>query len=178
MARFTILSLWLISLMTLTGNAADKLNVGDKAPDFTLPYATKDSITDALKFSDVIGKNNIILAFYPADWSGGCTVEMCTMRDNFGLLSDLGATVFGISGDYVYSHREWAKHHNLQFGLLSDHDHEVAKMYSSYNEQTGMDVRTVYVIDKKGSVAYIDLAYKAREPASFDKLKAALATLK
>lgn len=174
----TTLSLLLVALMTFTGNAADKVNVGDKAPDFSLPCATKDSITDALSLSDVIGKNNIILAFYPADWSGGCTVEMCTMRDNFGLLSDLGVTVFGISGDYVYSHREWAKHHDLQFGLLSDHNHDVAKRYSSYNDQTGMNLRTVYVIDKKGNVAYIDLTYKAREPASFENLKAALAKLK
>jgi len=174
----TTISLWLVALMTFTGNAADKLNVGDKAPDFSLPCATKDSITDALRLSDVIGKNNVILAFYPADWSGGCTVEMCTMRDNFRLLSDLGATVLGISGDYVYSHREWAKHHNLQFGLLADHDHAVAKTYSSYNDESGMNLRTVYVINKKGNIAYVDLAYKAREPASFEKLKAALATLK
>lgn len=177
-AVLTILSLTLMVLMMPTTHAGDKLNVGDKAPDFSLPCATKDSITEALKLSDTIGKNNIILAFYPADWSGGCTVEMCTMRDNFGVLSDLGATVFGISGDYVYSHREWAKHHDLQFGLLSDHDHDVARKYSSYNDQTGMNLRTVYVIDKKGNIAYVDLAYKAREPASFENLKAALAKLK
>ena len=164
--------------MVLQGNAADKLNVGDKAPDFTLPYATKDSIIEALKLSDMIGKNNIILAFYPADWSGGFTVEMYTMRDNFGLLGELGATVFGISGDYEYSHREWAKHHNLQFGLLADHHHDVAKLYSSYNPDTGFNLRTIYVIDRKGIIAYIDLAYKAREASSFEKLKAALAKLK
>ena len=176
-ASLTVVTLW-ISLMTLQGSAADKLNVGDKAPDFSLPLATKDSITEAMKLSDVIGKNNIILAFYPADWSGGCTVEMCTLRDNFAVLGELGATVFGISGDYVYSHKEWAKHHDLQFGLLSDHDHAVAKKYLSYNDQSGMNQRTVYVIDRKGNIAYIDPAYKAREAASFDNLKAALAKLK
>ncbi len=173
----TIATLW-ITLMTLQANAADKLNVGDKAPDFSLPLATKDSITEALKLSEVIGKNNIILAFYPADWSGGCTVEMCTIRDNFAVLGDLGATVFGISGDYAYSHREWAKHHNLQFGLLADHDHQVAKTYSSYNADTGYNIRTIYLIDRNGNIAYIDPAYKAREAYSFENLKAALAKLK
>ncbi len=158
--------------------ALDKLNVGDKAPDFTLPLATKDTLIRALRLADVVGKNNIILAFYPADWSGGCTKEMCTMRDNFGTLSDLGATVYGISGDYVYSHREWAKYHNLQFALLSDHNHEVARSYSSYNPDTGFNLRTIYVIDKKGNIAYMDLAYQAGSVESFDKLKSALAKLK
>jgi len=168
----------LIMILTATGFSGEKLNVGDKAPDFSLPYATKDTLVDALQLSDVVCKNNIILAFYPADWSGGCTKEMCTMRDNFGTLSDLGATVYGISGDYIYSHREWAKHHNLQFALLSDHDHSVATAYSSYNGSTGMNLRTVYVIDRTGTIAYIDLAYKSGTPDSFEKLKAALATLK
>jgi peroxiredoxin Q/BCP len=174
-ARFTLLSLIVV---LLNGSSEAALKVGDKAPDFSLPCATKDSIIESLTLSDVIGKNNVILAFYPADWSGGCTVEMCTMRDNFGLLSELGGVVLGISGDYVYSHREWAKHHNLQFALLADHDHAVAKQYSSYNGESGYNQRTIYVIDKSGTIAYIDPAYKVREPASFENLKAALTRLK
>jgi peroxiredoxin len=174
----SVMVLLIMILAAATGFSAEKLNVGDRAPDFSLPYATKDTLVDALKLSDVIGRNNIILAFYPADWSGGCTKEMCTMRDNFGTLSELGATVYGISGDYIYSHREWAKHHNLQFALLSDHDHSIAKTYSSYNATTGMNLRTVYVIDRKGGIAYIDLAYKSGTPDSFETLKAALARLK
>ena len=159
--------------------AQEKLGVGDSAPDFTLPYATKDSIsTVGLKLSNVIGKRSIILAFYPADWSGGCTKEMCTIRDNFDALSQLGATVYGISGDYVYSHREWARYHNLQFALLSDHSHELARKYQSYNDQSGMNMRTVYVIDRAGKIAYIDLAYKSGSPESFELLKAALKNIK
>jgi len=158
--------------------SGEPLRVGDKAPDFTLPGATKDSLTGDVKLSDLVGKSAIVLAFYPADWSGGCTKEMCTMRDNFGALSGLGATVFGISGDYVFSHREWAKYHNLQFSLLSDHSHQVAKTYTSYNPESGMNLRTVYVIDRQGKIAYIDLAYKAGESESFENLKGALAKLK
>ena len=100
------------------------------------------------------------------------------MRDNFGELSELDATVFGISGDYVYSHREWAKHHNLQFGLLSDHNHDVAKKYDSYDPSSGYNIRTVYVIDRQGYIAYLDRAYRAGSTESFDRLKAALARLK
>ncbi len=100
------------------------------------------------------------------------------MRDSFTELSKLGAEVYGISGDYVWSHREWAKHLNLQFALLSDHDHAVAKIYQSYNPENGYNKRTVFIIDKQGKIVYMDLEYKAGTPDSFNKLKVALATLK
>lgn len=153
--------------------------VGDPAPDFTLPFATKDSVaSEDLKLSSLFGKRNIILAFYPADWSGGCTREICTMRDNFNALASLNVEILPISGDYEYSHREWAKYLNLPFKLVSDHSHRVARMYGSYNEEHGFDNRTVYVIDKKGTIAYIDPQYGSRDMNSFDKLKAALKLLR
>src|SRR3954462_7726696 len=106
--------------------------IGQAAPDFKLPYATQEGIhmkpEEQMTLASQRGKN-VILAFYPADWSGGCTTEVCTLRDTFAELSKLNATVLAVSGDYVFSHQEWAKHHNLQFPLLSDHDHAVAKTY-------------------------------------------------
>lgn len=175
------MKLLLICLMILIGRssrAETPLLVGDSAPDFTLAYATKDTIVNnGFSLSSHLGKNLIVLAFYPANWSGGCTKEMCTMRDNFADLSTLGAEIYGISGDYVYSHREWAKSLDLQFALLSDHLHKVAQAYSSYNSETGFNKRTVYVIDQKGKIAYIDLNYSVRTPDSFNALKAALAKL-
>lgn len=179
MVRSTLVWLFasLLVSITIPAFSGSPLKVGDNAQGFSLPCATKDTMI-TLDLSEVIGKNNIILAFYPADWSGGCTKEMCTMRDKFSGLASLGATVYGISGDYAYSHREWARHLNLPFGLLSDHSHEVAKAYSSYNEETGFNLRTVYVVDISGKIAYVDLAYKAGTSDSFEKLKAALAELK
>jgi peroxiredoxin Q/BCP len=153
--------------------------VGDKAPDFSLPYATRDSVSDEpLVLSSLIGKHNLVLAFYPADWSGGCTKEVCTFRDNFSALGTLNADVIGISGDYVYSHHEWAKHHDLPFRLAADHSHDVAKQYGSFNETSGYNRRTVFVVDKAGKIAYADLAYSARDAVSFEKLQAALKSLK
>ena len=153
-------------------------SIGQKAPDFALQYATKDSIfRTPIKLSEAIGRQNIILAFYPADWSGGCTKEVCTMRDDFGNLQKFNADVFAISGDYVWSHHEWAKHHNLPFKLLSDHGHQVAKDYASYNDKTLYNKRTVFIVDRNGIIAYMDLEYSVRDNEDFDRLKDALSKL-
>jgi peroxiredoxin len=153
--------------------------VGDRAPGFVLPYATRDSVArDSLSLDALLGKRNVVLAFYPADWSGGCTREVCTLRDNFTALGALNADVVGISGDYVFSHYEWAKFHNLPFRLASDHRHDVAKEYGSYNDAYGFNRRTVFVIDRAGKIAYADLAYSVRDSVSFGKLQAALKGLK
>ena len=169
----------LLAASSVPSPGGEGLHLGDRAPDFELSLATKDSVFEApLRLSTAVGKANIILAFYPADWSGGCTREMCTLRDSFSGLGELGADVYGISGDYVYSHFEWAKHLSLPFALFSDHTNEVSRMYNSFNEQTGYNNRTVYVIDKTGRIAYIDPAYKAGGSESFSRLKEALRSLK
>jgi len=154
--------------------------VGQPAPDFKLPYATQEGLfmkpDEQMSLASLRGKN-VVLAFYPADWSGGCTAEVCTFRDTFAEFGKLNATVLGISGDYVFSHHEWAKHHKLQFPLLSDHDHRVARMYDSYMEQYGFNKRTVYLIDKEGVVRYVNLAFKANSKADYDALRAELEKL-
>ena len=159
--------------------AQTPIEVGQPAPGFELPYATKDSIARTfLKLSDFAGKTAVVLAFYPADWSGGCTKEVCTMRDDFGNLQKLNAEILAISGDYVYSHFEWAKFHNLPFKLVSDHTHETAKTYMSYNDKSGYNRRTVVVVDKTGKIAYVDLEYGVRDGEDFNRLKDALGKLK
>jgi peroxiredoxin Q/BCP len=158
--------------------AADAPKVGDAAPGFVMPYATRDSVArDSLSLAGLAGARNVVLAFYPADWSGGCTREVCTLRDNFAALAALDAEIVGISGDYVFSHREWAKHHDLPFRLASDHRHDVARAYGSFNEASGFNRRTVYVVGRDGRIAYADPAYSVRDAASFEKLKAALAEM-
>lgn len=154
--------------------------VGEAAPDFRLPYATQEKIffkpEERMTLASLRGKN-VILAFYPADWSGGCTKEVCTFRDTFAELSKLNATVLGISGDYVFSHQEWAKFHKLQFPLLSDHDHKVAQLYGSYDAESGFNKRTVFLIDKDGIVRYSNLAFKAGDAKDYSALRAELEKL-
>jgi peroxiredoxin len=178
MKQMAVFACVLVFLATALANEGT-LQVGDPAPDFNLPYATGDAIAEEeMKLSDVVGSNNIVLAFYPANWTGGCTKEMCTFRDSFSDLSELGATVFGISGDDVKSHHEWAKELGLQFALLSDREFQVARAYNSFNEKSGRCRRTVFVIDREGKIAYIDPAYSVAGPESFDNLKNALASLR
>ncbi|MER3427382.1 MAG: peroxiredoxin [Pyrinomonas sp.] len=161
--------------------AANALKIGEMAPDFKLPYATQERVfirpEEQLTLSSLRGKN-VILAFYPADWSGGCTKEVCTLRDTFADLAKLDATVLGISGDYVFSHHEWAKYHKLQFPLLSDHDHKVARMYASYDEASGFNKRTVFLIDKQGRIRYANMAFRAGSKEDYDRLRAELEKLK
>jgi peroxiredoxin len=153
--------------------------VGATAPDFALPFATKDSISRMpIKLSDFEGKRAVVIAFYPADWSTGCTKEVCTMRDNFAALENLNAEILAISGDYVWSHHEWAKYQSLPFRLLSDHSHAVAKLYGSFNEKSLYNKRTVFVVDKQGKIAYVNLAYSVADLQDFNELKDALAAVK
>jgi peroxiredoxin len=168
---FALLTIFSLPSHALTAGP-DSLRVGDAAPDFTLPMATQDTIDMiGISLSDEFRRGPVILAFYPADWSSGCTAEMCTVRDNFVSLSGLGVKVYGISGDYVFSHREWARRLDLPFALLSDHDHTVARQYQSYNERRGMNLRTVFVVGTNGRLLYVDRGYSSATPGSFDALK-------
>lgn len=178
--KLRILVAFLLLTFAAAVQAQSAPNVGQAAPDFKLPYATQEKIflkpEEHMSLASLRGKN-VILAFYPADWSGGCTTEVCTFRDTFAELAKLNASVLGISGDYVFSHHEWAKHHKLQFPLLSDHDHSVGKLYGSYIESAGYNQRTVFVIDKEGVVRYRNLKFRSSEKKDYDDLRAALEAL-
>ncbi len=177
--KLHLLAMLLILAPTLLLGQVDSLSLGQMAPDFMLPYATKDSISRTpLRLSDFHGRRTIILAFYPADWSSGCTKEMCSFRDDFSSLAGLNAEVIAISGDYVWSHHEWAKHLSLPIILASDHSHAVAKKYMSFNEATQLNRRTIFVVDSDGRLVYQDLEYRVSDSGDFDRLKSFLRGLR
>jgi peroxiredoxin len=177
-SRVMIAVLTVLTTTISLSQSPTTIAVGQTAPDFTLPYATKDSVARTpLTLSSVVGKHNIVLAFYPADWSGGCTKEMCTMRDDFKDLEKLNAELLAVSGDYVFAHHEWAKQQNFPFRLLSDHLHTVARLYDSYADKSYFNKRTVFIIDKQGKIAYEDLEYSVADRDDFNRLKDALARL-
>lgn len=174
--KIAIFGLFLLIVNSLAFGAGP--NVGDEAPDFTLPYATADTVNyDGVTLSDYFGKQPVILAFYPADFSPGCTTELCNIRDNFAAFNDLNAAVLGISNDGPFAHQAWIKQEGFQFKLLTDNHYKVAKMYSSYNEKYGMHQRTVYVINQDGKITYKNLNYKAGNADDFNALKEAVAKL-
>ena len=127
------------------------VQVGDKAPDFTLPSQMGDNVT----LSEYLGKKNVVLYFYPKDETPGCTREACTFRDSYEELTNLGAEVLGVSAQSVESHKSFATHHGLPFLLLSDTDNKVRHLYGVPSSLGLLPGRVTYIIDKKGVVRHI-----------------------
>jgi thioredoxin-dependent peroxiredoxin len=125
---------------------APKIGVGDEAPDFTLPDQDGRPVT----LGELRGRV-VVLYFYPADETRGCTAEACGFRDAYQEFSDRGAEVIGVSSDRVASHRNFADHHRLPFRLLSDEGGAVRKRYGA--TMLGLiPGRVTYVIDPRGVV--------------------------
>ena len=127
------------------------VQVGDKAPDFTLPSQMGDNVT----LSEYLDKKNVVLYFYPKDETPGCTKEACSFRDSYEELTNLGAEVLGVSGQSVESHKSFATHHNLPFILLSDESNKVRKLYGVPSSLGLLPGRVTYIIDKQGIVRHI-----------------------
>src|SRR5713226_7658007 len=125
-----------------------KVQVGDAAPDFTLP--TQSGAQVSLK--DFIGKTAIVLYFYPKDNTPGCTSEACAFRDSYEVFKDAGAEVIGISSDTGKAHEQFAQQYHLPFILLSDAGGAVRKSYGATAILGLMPGRITYVIDKQGVV--------------------------
>jgi len=149
--------------------------VGEMAPEFTLPWATRDSVGPAdapFRLAHLRGKV-VVLAFYPRDFTSGCTAEMRTFTDQYELLFGEGVEVVGISVDSLNTHVSFASSLKLPFKLLSDPAQGVARQYGSNGTQGAMR-RTVYVIDREGRVTYRDLRFGALDRRAYDELKAAV----
>jgi len=127
------------------------LAVGNVAPIFRLP--TSDGSYVALE--DFLGKKNVVVYFYPKDFTQGCTAEACSFRDSYEAFKDLDAEVIGISSDSQNSHRDFAQHHHLPFILLSDVDGSVRKAYGVKKTLGLFAGRVSFVIDKKGIIRLI-----------------------
>ena len=131
-------------------------HVGKKAPAFSLPDADGKIRT----LSDYAGKW-VLLYFYPKDDTPGCTVEACTIRDQFQDFKKIKAVVLGVSADSVESHRRFADAYELPFTLLSDADKTVIKKYGVWGEKnmmgrTYMGIRrTSFLIAPNGNIAKV-----------------------
>lgn len=125
--------------------------LGDKAPDFTLSTQTGEQVS----LSDYLGKQAVVLYFYPKDNTSGCTAEACAFRDSYEVFTDAGATVIGVSSDSVASHEGFAQRHNLPFVLVADTGGEVRKSYGVKAALGIIPGRVTYVIDRDGIVRHV-----------------------
>ena len=152
------------------------VDVGSKAPDFTLMNQDRQPVT----LSGQHG-HTVVLAFFPAAFSSVCTKELCTFRDDLGRLNDANAQVYGISVDTFFALKAFQTDQQLTFSLLSDFNKQVIRDYGVFNEDMiglkGIAKRAVFVIDKDGIVRYREILEDARNEPDYQKLLAAVSQL-
>jgi len=150
--------------------------VGSKAPDFTLMNENREPVT----LSSQKG-HPVVLAFFPAAFSGVCTKELCTFRDSMAKLNNAKAQVYGISVDTFFTLAAFKKDQNLNFPLLSDFNKEVIQAYGAFNPDMiglkGIAKRSTFVIDKDGVVRHAEVLDDARNEPNYDKVFETLAKL-
>tara|TARA_R110002111_G_scaffold256979_2_gene324623 strand:+ start:114910 stop:115512 length:603 start_codon:yes stop_codon:yes gene_type:complete len=164
---------------TASGQVSDppgKVEVGDSAPAFT----AKDDQGKGWKSTDHVGKKILVIYFYPADLTGGCTKQACGFRDDMKTLQGKDVEVIGVSGDSARNHQLFKKEHDLNFTLLADEDGGVAKKFGVPLKAGGSIKRTIdgkeetltrgvtaarwtFVIDKNGKVVLKNTQVKAAD---------------
>ena len=172
-----LLAIAWVDVQTVAAKTSADLGVGDMAPEFS----AKDDQDKEWKSTDYVGKKILVVYFYPADMTGGCTAQACGYRDNVEKLADKDVVVVGVSGDTVSSHQAFKKVHDLNFTLLADTDGSVAnkfgvpitegaktveKMIDDVMHVLNRNVtakRWTFVIGKDGKIAYKDDAVKAQQ---------------
>lgn len=151
------------------------VNVGDAAPDFEL----KDQHGTPVRLSDFRGEKNVVLVFYPLAFSGVCTGELCTIRDELPNLGDPDdVQVLAVSVDSMFALRAWSEQEKYQFPLLADFwpHGGTAQRYGVFDDAKGLALRGTFVIDTEGVVRWkvVNAIPDARD---FDEYRKALADL-
>lgn len=154
------------------------LKIGDKAPLFSLINSDKQQIN----LVDYRGKN-VVLLFFPLAFTGVCTDELCTIRDEKSEYDDLDAVVFGISIDSPFVLEEFKKQQGYNIALLSDFNRDVSMAYDVLYDTFVLNMnkvskRSAFVIDKEGEVKYVEVLNNAGELPNFEAIKKTLKKLK
>ena len=149
--------------------------VGQTAPDFSLV----DTDLKHRSLADFKGKK-LILAFYPAAFTGVCTQEMCTFRDNLSQLGNLGAAVLGISVDTPFANKAFAERNQINFPLLSDYGREVIASYDiRFPDLAGLKgytvaKRAVFVLDREGVIRYAWVSEDPKKEPNYGEVNRAV----
>ncbi|NUM55212.1 MAG: peroxiredoxin [Candidatus Hydrogenedentes bacterium] len=157
-------------------DAAAKLKVGDTAPDFDIPE--QKAVEGApKKLSDLKGKKNALIAFYPKADTPGCTKQMCGYRDDIQQIQSANTEVIAISVDQQMDSEKFQEKHKLPFSLVGDPQHKIIEAYGvPLKDYSGNKFaqRSVFLVDKEGKITYVDLDYKVAEDkdALYGQMKA------
>jgi len=144
------------------------VKVGQTAPDFSAQYLAMDNGRPAfktVKLSDYKGQKNVVLAFFPAAFSPGCTSEMAKYQETSGQFNVNNTVLLGMSVDSTWANAAFADKLGVKFNILSDASREISKSYGVYNERGLVANRSTFVIDKNGVVQKEFLAAEALDPA-------------
>jgi peroxiredoxin Q/BCP len=142
-----VLSLGVIVVMS---DRQGSLREGEEAPEFTARLSTGEQVS----LSDYRGKKNVVLFFYPKDFTAGCTKEVCSFRDNYDEIRKLDAILLGVSSDEDTTHTAFIQQNQLPFPLISDQSRTLCKAYGTtrLGGLFGLQKRVTYVIDKHGKI--------------------------
>ena len=152
------------------------LHVGQSAPGFSL-YDSSKTLTN---LSDLAGKNNVLLLFFPQSFTGVCTKELCGVRDDIARYDRADTAVFGISVDSIFTLAAFKEAQAISFPLLSDFNKEVSAaydcLYESFTDMNmkGVSKRSAFVIDKQGIIQYAEVLDNAGQVPDFNAIHAVL----
>ncbi len=153
------------------------VQVGQTAPQFTLPDTEKNQVS----LANLKGKNVLIL-FFPMAFTGVCTTELCSIRDNIATYNNANAQVLGISVDSPFTLAKFKEEQKLNFPLLSDFNKEVSATYGAFYEtfigwMKGVSKRSAFIIDAEGIIKYAEVLESAGDLPNFEAINATLAGL-
>jgi peroxiredoxin len=153
------------------------ITVGQAAPDFSLFDTDKNKVT----LSELKGKN-VLLLFFPLAFTGTCTKELCSVRDNLAFYNNTNATVLGISIDTPFTLGVFKREQNLNFQLISDFNKTTATAYDCLYETfvlelKGVAKRSAFIVDKSGTVRYAEVLESAGDLPNFEAIQNCLSSL-
>ncbi|MES3516427.1 MAG: redoxin domain-containing protein [Natronomonas sp.] len=138
----------------------NRLDVGDRAPDFTLPCAGGSAYNDVSAFtlSESLRDGPVVLAFLPGAFTNTCTDQVCVFRDSYDAFERIDASVYGVTADMPFAQNVWIEQHDLPFSMLSDQGCVVTKDYGVFRDDMYDIVdsahRSLFGIDSDGTVVY------------------------
>lgn len=154
------------------------LQKGQAAPDFSLYNSEKNKVS----LSDYKGKNLVIL-FFPQAFTGVCTTELCSVRDNLNVYTSLNAEVVGISVDSIFTLAKFKEEQSYNFPLLSDFNKDISQAYGAFYDSfvfdmKGVSRRAAFVVDGNGNIQYAEVLESAGDLPNFEAIKETLSQLK